>query len=55
VVETAGVLAKTRAVSSDEIARQTSENFFRLFHKVPRASAGAEPLARAPGLTAHTA
>jgi TatD DNase family protein len=55
VVDTAGVLAETRAVSSDEIARQTSENFFRLFHKVPRASAGAEPLARAPGLTARTA
>ena len=55
VVDTAGVLAETRAVSSDEIARQTSENFFRLFHQVPRASAGAEPLARAPGLTAHTA
>jgi|EndMetStandDraft_8_1072994.scaffolds.fasta_scaffold108206_2 TatD DNase family protein len=55
VVETAGVLAETRVVSSDEIARQTSENFFRLFHKVPRASAGAEPLAQDAGLTARTA
>lgn len=55
VVETAGVLAETRAVSPDEIARQTSENFFRLFDKVPRASAGAEPLAQDEGLTARTA
>src|SRR5471032_453689 len=36
VVETAKVLADTRGVSSDEIARQTTENFFRLFNKVPR-------------------
>jgi TatD DNase family protein len=36
VVETARVLAETRGVSFDEIARQTSENFFRLFSKVPR-------------------
>ena len=36
VVETAKVLAETRGVSFDEIARQTSENFFRLFSKVPR-------------------
>ena len=37
VVETAKVLAATRGVSLDEIARQTTENFFRLFTKVPRA------------------
>jgi TatD DNase family protein len=36
VVETARVLAETRGVAVDEIARQTSENFFRLFSKVPR-------------------
>ncbi len=42
VVETAKVLAETRGVSFAEIARQTSENFFRLFNKVPRpANAGA--------------
>ncbi|MES0882044.1 TatD family hydrolase [Roseibium sp. SCP14] len=33
---TAAVLAETRGVSEKEIARQTTENFFRLFTKVPR-------------------
>jgi TatD DNase family protein len=41
VVETAGVLAQARGVSFDEIARQTTDNFFRLFSKVPRSAAAA--------------
>jgi len=41
VVETAKVLAETRGVTFDEIARQTTENFFRLFAKVPRTAAAA--------------
>lgn len=36
VVETAKVLAATRGVSEEEIAAQTTENFFQLFSKVPR-------------------
>jgi TatD DNase family protein len=41
VVETARILAKTRGVSLDGIARETTENFFRLFSKVPRQAAAA--------------
>ena len=36
VVETAKVLAQVRGVTYERIANQTTENFFRLFHKVPR-------------------
>jgi TatD DNase family protein len=36
VAETASVLAQTRGVSPEQIARQTTENFFRLFSKVPK-------------------
>ncbi len=35
VVETAKTVAAARGVSFDDIARQTTENFFRLFNKVP--------------------
>jgi TatD DNase family protein len=41
VVETAKVLAATRGVSPEAIAEQTTENFFRLFSKVPRVLADA--------------
>jgi TatD DNase family protein len=38
VVETAKRLAALRGVRESEMARQTTENFFRLFKKVPRAA-----------------
>ncbi len=41
VVETAKVLAQARGVPAEVIARQTTENFFRLFSKVPRHLANA--------------
>ncbi len=41
VVETAKVLAETRGVSPAELAHATTENFFRLFRKVPRTAADA--------------
>ncbi len=41
VVETAQVLAKTRGVSFETIAGETTENFFRLFAKAPRPAASA--------------
>jgi TatD DNase family protein len=46
VVETAKVLAASRGVSLEEIERQTTENFFRLFRKVPRQAASADKLAQ---------
>ena len=39
VVEIAKVLAETRGVSLEVISRQTTENFFRLFSKVPAGAA----------------
>ena len=41
VIETANTLAEVRGASFDTIARQTTENFFRLFAKVPRPAAAA--------------
>jgi TatD DNase family protein len=41
VVEVARVLAEARGVSFEEISRQTTKNFFRLFSKVPAAKAAA--------------
>jgi TatD DNase family protein len=35
VVETAKILADTRGVTFDALARQTTDNFFKLFSKVP--------------------
>jgi TatD DNase family protein len=35
VVHTARVLAEIKGVSIEDIARQTTENFFRLFNKAP--------------------
>jgi TatD DNase family protein len=40
VAETAKVLAETRGVSPEELAQQTTENFFRLFNKTPRPAPG---------------
>lgn len=37
VAHTARVLAEVKGVSFDEISRQTTENFFKLFSKTPRA------------------
>jgi TatD DNase family protein len=41
VVEVARLLADLRGVTFDEICRQTNENFFKLFAKVPRPAAAA--------------
>ncbi|MGA3310045.1 MAG: TatD family hydrolase [Xanthobacteraceae bacterium] len=54
VVEVAKVLAESRGVSFAEIARQTSENFFRLFGKVPR-PANADAFEHPPKLDAPAA
>jgi TatD DNase family protein len=39
VVETAAVLAQLKGISPRELARATTENFFRLYSKVPRVAA----------------
>jgi TatD DNase family protein len=39
VVHTAKALAEIKGVSADELAAATTENFFRLFRKVPRPAA----------------
>jgi TatD DNase family protein len=39
VVETAKILAEVRGATFEDIARQTTDNFFRLFSKVPRPEA----------------
>jgi len=44
MVDTANVLAEARGVSLEIIARQTSDNFFRLFRKVPPQAAAADEL-----------
>jgi TatD DNase family protein len=41
VTEIAKVLAETRGVTPEAMAALTTENFFRLFNKVPRSSAAA--------------
>jgi TatD DNase family protein len=41
VIEIAKVLGEARGVSLEEISRQTTENFFRLFSKVPPPKAAA--------------
>jgi TatD DNase family protein len=43
VVETARTLAEARGVTAQEIARQTTHNFFRLFRKVPPPPAATRP------------
>jgi TatD DNase family protein len=45
VAYTAARLAALRGVSDAEMARTTTENFFRLFKKVPRSARRAEPSA----------
>jgi TatD DNase family protein len=47
VVETANALAQTRGVAFDEFARATTENFFRLFAKVPWPAMGSESVPQA--------
>ncbi len=41
VVETAAELARVKGVTLDELAQATTENFFRLYTKTPRAAIAA--------------
>jgi TatD DNase family protein len=41
VVHTAAKLAAVKTIGEDDLARTTTENFFRLFNKVPRSAAKA--------------
>jgi TatD DNase family protein len=41
VTETARILSEVRGVPFDDLARQTTDNFFSLFRKVPRPAAAA--------------
>jgi TatD DNase family protein len=43
VTHTAALLAQARGITTDALAAATTENFFRLFSKVPRALAPGEP------------
>ncbi len=43
VVETARTVAGARGVAFDDLARQTTENFFRLFNKVPPPKSSSPP------------
>jgi TatD DNase family protein len=41
VANTAAVLAETIGVGADEVAKITTDNFFRLFSKMPRSAGNA--------------
>jgi TatD DNase family protein len=41
VVETAAMLAKVKGIAIEEVAKATTENFFRLYKKAPRAAVAA--------------
>ncbi len=45
VVHTAAALAKARGISAAELATATTENFFRIYTKVPRPKSGASAAA----------
>jgi TatD DNase family protein len=55
VVETAKILADTRGVGFDALARQTTDNFFKLFSKVPRPAEASAADKSTPSAQAGTA